>query len=220
MATGAVIGAVAAVAIIVAAIVAVLATGGDDDTTTATDGAVALAAGVPGAGASIGEQLDVEPTGEPLPPYAPVEVDPAVGLPAPVIVGQAFDGTELTLGAASDGPTMIVFLAHWCPHCNDEVPVLNELRDAGSFPAELNVVGVATGSRPDAPNWPPSEWAVEKDWTWPMLVDDELGTAMGYFGGTSYPFAVIVGADGTVLARKAGGGPAAETLAWVESALG
>ena len=32
---------------------------------------------------------------------------------------------------ATDGPMMVVFLAHWCPHCNAEIPVLN----SGATPA-------------------------------------------------------------------------------------
>ena len=32
---------------------------------------------------------------------------------------------------------MVVFLAHWCPHCNAEIPVLNEWRDSGEIPDGL-----------------------------------------------------------------------------------
>ena len=185
----------------------------------AAAGETVLAAGVPGAGPSVGESLPVVPAGDPLPPYESGTPDLALGMQAPTVEGQGFDGTPITVGGPTDGPTLYVFLAHWCPHCNDEIPQLNELRDAGTLPSDLNVIGVATGSAAEAPNFPPSQWAVDMDWTWPMVADDEIGTTMGYFGGTSFPFTVIVDADGQVLARKAGAAKASAILDWIEATL-
>ena len=48
--------------------------------------------------------------------------------------GYDYDGNETTIDPATDGPTMVVLLAHWCPHCNAEIPVLNEWRDSGEIP--------------------------------------------------------------------------------------
>ena len=195
------------------------AAAGDTATGDTATGEQVLPAGVPGAGPSIGESLPVEPAGDPLPPYESGTPDLAIGMQAPTVNGQGFDGTPITVGGPTDGPTLYVFLAHWCPHCNDEIPQLNELRDAGTLPSDLNVIGVATGSAAEAPNFPPSQWAVDMDWTWPMVADDEIGTTMGYFGGTSFPYTVIVDADGQVLARKAGAAKANAILDWIEAAL-
>jgi len=41
-----------------------------------------------------------------------------------------------------------VFLAHWCPHCNREIPELNAWRDSGEVPADLQVVAVTTAVEP------------------------------------------------------------------------
>ncbi|MEP6299655.1 MAG: hypothetical protein ABJ382_20225, partial [Ilumatobacter sp.] len=60
--------------------------------------------------------------GAPLVPFESTNGDPAIGVAAPVVTGQSFDGSEIVIGAPTENPTMIVFLAHWCPHCNDEVP--------------------------------------------------------------------------------------------------
>ncbi len=68
-------------------------------------------------------------------------------------------------------------------------------------------------------NYPPSDWIVEKGWPWPMMADDEELTAVKAYGGTSFPFAVVLDADGTVLARRAGQATAAETKAFLDSAL-
>ena len=55
----------------------------------------------------------------------------------------------MTIGGAGDKPTLLVFLAHWCPHCNREVPELIKLNDAGGIPADLDVIGISTASHPD-----------------------------------------------------------------------
>jgi thiol-disulfide isomerase/thioredoxin len=136
--------------------------------------------------------------------------DTALCEPAPVVAGYDYDGNAVTIDPASDGPTMVVLLAHWCPHCNNEIPVLNEWRDSGEIPDGLNIVGVSTGVSSDAPNYPPDEWLVEKDWQWPVLVDDSPpddespAPAMGAYGGTSYPTMVLIDGDGLVRQRLSG----------------
>jgi thiol-disulfide isomerase/thioredoxin len=136
--------------------------------------------------------------------------DPAVGQAVPVVSGVDYDGNEVTIDPASDGPTMVVLLAHWCPHCNAEIPVLNEWRDSGEIPENLNIVGVSTGVSSDAPNYPPDEWLTEMDWQWPVIADDEPpddnspSPAMGAYGGTSYPTMVLIDADGLVRERLSG----------------
>ena len=135
--------------------------------------------------------------------------DPARGMTAPVIIGQDFDGNTVRIDAVSEGPTLAVFLAHWCPHCNREVPRINELRDDGAFPEGLNIVGVSTGVSPDRPNWPPSEWFTDMDWTYPVIADGvdmqrETFIAADAYGLTGFPFMVLIGDDGTVLARWSG----------------
>ena len=154
----------------------------------------------------------VEVIGEPLPDLVTdvVPADPAIGMQAPVVVGLDFDGDPVRIDAAEQGPTMVVFIAHWCPHCNDEIPVLNELRYKNAFPSELNIVGVSTSPRPDSPNFPPGEWLVEKNWQWPVIVDGadtEAGTfiAADAFGVTGFPFVVLIDEDNTVVARWSGG---------------
>lgn len=154
---------------------------------------------------------------------AAIDADPARGLAAPVLVGLGFDGQPVRIDAAADGPTMVVFLAHWCPHCNAEVPRLNELRDAGRFPEGLDIVAVATGSDPQRPNFPPGEWLADKDWTWPAMVDgvDATGpwVAARAFGVDGFPFITLVGADGNVAARWSGESEPDEIIARLDEYL-
>lgn len=145
--------------------------------------------------------------------------DPSVGATAPVVRGESFDGSEVVIGAPADNPTLVVFLAHWCPHCNAEVPVLVGLEESGRMPDDLDVVGVSTAAASDRPNFPPSEWIENEGWPWPTMADDEVGSAINALGGTSFPFAVVVDSDGTVLARRAGEATADETVAFLDDAL-
>lgn len=130
--------------------------------------------------------------------------DPAIGQPAPTLSGFTFDGTPVVVDP-SKGPVMLVFLAHWCPHCNREVPALNEWRDSGGVPDGLQVIAVTTAVRADAEHYPPSRWITEEmRWTGPVLADSPDNEAAAAFGVSGFPFSVIVGQDGTVLGRSSG----------------
>ena len=145
--------------------------------------------------------------------------DPAVGQPSPFVEGERFDGSIITIGGDTGQPALYVFLAHWCPHCNDEIPELIELNDSGRLPDNLDVVAISTGAASDRDNYPPSEWLVEKDWPWDAMADDENLTAIQVFGGNSFPFTVLVDADGTVLARRAGSATADQIADWLAANL-
>jgi thiol-disulfide isomerase/thioredoxin len=154
----------------------------------------------------------VSVSGQPLPEFGE-EVqtgavdDQAIGQPVPVLSGTDYEGDAITIDPAVDGPTMIVLLAHWCPHCNAEIPVLNEWSESGEIPDGLDVVGVSTGVSADAPNFPPDQWLVDRDWQWPVLADDVTGSAMAAYGGTSYPTMVFVDGNGNVVRRLSGEQP-------------
>jgi cytochrome c biogenesis protein CcmG, thiol:disulfide interchange protein DsbE len=173
-----------------------------------------------------GEVGPLEVHGDSLPALegSDVESDPARGMTAPVVSGENFDGNPVRIDAAADGPTLAVFLAHWCPHCNREVPRINELRDQGAFPADLNIVGVSTGVRPDQPNWPPSQWFRDMDWTYPVVADGidferETFIAADAYGLDVFPFMVLIGGDGNVLGRWAGEHDPEELLELIEDNL-
>lgn len=149
--------------------------------------------------------------GDSLPefPRDPGEVDEAVGETAPVLIGETLDGESIRIDAAVDGPTWLVFVAHWCPHCNEEIPVINELRDEGRIPDEVNVVAISTAYNPGRPNWPPDEWLDEMDWTYPAVndgidTDQEIYIAATAFGLGGFPFSILIDEDGVVDTRWSG----------------
>ena len=179
-----ILGTVVLVAIV--AIVIVVATGGGSD--SAVD---------------LSENGTVTVTGDLLPSFeGDTATDIGAGLTAPVLEGQAFDGTPIVIEPGS--PTLVVFLAHWCPHCQAEVPDLVEWAESLSVPQGLNVVGVATATAPDRPNYPPSEWLLRERWPFLVMADDEAATAAQAFGTTGYPYLVMLDANGVVQWRHSG----------------
>lgn len=195
-------------AAIVVIIVIVLAAGGGSDSSDNGDAA------------SSGEFMPVTILeGEPLAPLTKADNDPVQGLKAPVVQGSGFNGMEMTL-RPSGKPILLVFLAHWCPHCNAEIPRLIEWDESGQMPEDLIVIGVATGSRSDQPNWPPSQWLQDMEWPWAAMADSEAQDAAIAYGVNGYPGLVLIDGDGTVLARRSGEASVSELDAWAETYLG
>jgi len=167
----------------------------------------------------------VDVIGDPLPMFPEGGNDPAIGMAAPTLVGYDLDGNPIRVDPSTDGPMMLVFLAHWCSHCNAEVPRLNELRDAGRFPDDLEIVAIATGSRPDQPNWPPTSWLEDTmDWTYPALLDGfdmDLQTYIAYnaYGIAGFPMIVLIDGDGNVAYRWSGERGADEVMSLIDEHL-
>ena len=104
---------------------------------------------------------------------------------------------------------LIAFVAHWCPHCQAEVPRIVDLADDQGEIDGVQVAAVATSSTPDRPNFPPGDWLASEDWPGPVLVDsepeaDQLPTAAAAYGEAGFPFLVAVDAEGKVVARASG----------------
>lgn len=177
-------------------------TGGSDDTTSATGGEVAFG------------PVTVE--GAALPSFETTSGDSAAGLAIPLVEGTDPEGQPVSLDATGE-PTLIVFLAHWCPHCQEEVPVLVDAIDAGDL-AGVRVVGVLTATNADQPNYPPVAWLEREGWPGEILLDDERSSALAAFGPGGFPYMVVVDGDGAVVARSAGELPAKDIVALVDLA--
>jgi cytochrome c biogenesis protein CcmG, thiol:disulfide interchange protein DsbE len=192
------------------AIVASMAGSGDDGDTTSPAGDDGPAA--------IEEVRDVEVTGTALADYEDGN-DAALGVPAPVLEGQTFDGAGVTIGEKGR-PQLVFFVAHWCPHCQKEVPVISEWLDEAGEPDDVVLRAVSTGVNKDAPNYPPSEWLDREGWPVKTLADDADSTAAKAFGLSAYPFFVALNADGEVVARTSGELTVPQLEALLEAARG
>lgn len=170
-----------------AAVVAVVASNGSDPTTPTT---------------GLEETRDVEVVGTALQPLG-TGTDLALGQAAPVLQGATFDGIPVTIGGS--GRAMVVaFVAHWCPHCQREVPMLSTHLASHPIPDDVDLLTVSTSASPDRPNYPPSAWLGREGWPSTVLADSAEGTAAQAFGLTAFPYFVAVNAAGEVVSRASG----------------
>jgi thiol-disulfide isomerase/thioredoxin len=171
-------------------------------------GVVAVVATRGGGGApttsGAGETRPVTVDGDALPPFVEGGADPAVGRLAPAVRGSRLDGTPLAIEPADGVAKVVVFLAHWCPHCQREVPRIVSWLGRYGLPPGVRLVAVATSTSRDRPNWPPSAWLARERWDVPTLADDARGSAAAAFGLTGFPYFVALDRDGRVLARASG----------------
>lgn len=143
---------------------------------------------------------------EPLDPNATSAAqDPTLGTSAPVVTSEDFAGNPVTVPTPGEA-TIVVFLAHWCPHCQAEFPRLLDTWITPDLPDGVEVVAIPTAQAADQPNWPPSEWMLEGQPAWdePVLLDTPAQDVARALGVTSYPFFLVIGPDGDVAARIAG----------------
>lgn len=201
----------AAVAIVVGVVVAVAAV-------------IALVAGLAGGSSDAEGKAQNQPVdwaGTSLPAYdsqAPAD-DPAVGIEAPEVNGLSFDGTPVDI-VPGGTPKMVVFVAHWCPFCQAEIPRIVDWVDAGDKPEDLELIAVSTGVSKNQPNYPPSSWLEREDWPGTVIADSTENEAAAAYGLRNYPFIVIIGEDGEVKARHSGAFSGVPELdAFVDAAL-
>jgi cytochrome c biogenesis protein CcmG/thiol:disulfide interchange protein DsbE len=159
--------------------------------------------------------IEGDPVGVPYPDGGP---DAAVGLAAPVITALDYDGQEVTLGASGQAQ-VLVFLAHWCPVCDQELPTLREVVTADLVPDDVQMVLITTGLDPGRPNWPPRTWLRDAGLGDVLTVRDDVGDPlMRAFGLRAYPAWAVIDADGTLVARRQGLLRAPEVAALLDAA--
>ncbi len=180
---------VAALAIL-AAVIAVLASSGSSKDEPSTAG--------------LEQTQPVTVTGTPLAAFPESGSDPALGVTAPTLAGLSFDGTPVNVGGSKSDATLVVYLAHWCPHCQRELPKLVQWQQDGKVPAGVDVVGIATQTSSDQPNYPPSSWLSKAGFPWPIMADSPTYEAASAYGMSSWPAFVLLDKDGVVRWRGSG----------------
>lgn len=150
---------------------------------------------------------DVGVSGSSLPEFTGNESpDPAVGAPAPEVTSNDFSGLPASI--ENDGtPKMILFLAHWCQYCQQEVPPLQAWIDENGIPTGVDLVSVATSISDIRPNYPPDAWLRREGWTPRVVVDDVANSISRAYGLNAFPYYVLVDGAGNVVRRISGGIP-------------
>jgi cytochrome c biogenesis protein CcmG/thiol:disulfide interchange protein DsbE len=129
--------------------------------------------------------------------------DPAIGLPAPVVTGEDYNGNVVTI--SNDGePKILVFVAHWCPHCQAEVPRLSARFGGGSVEGGVQFYTVATSTNATRGNFPPAPWLESSGLAFPTVMDDVAQTVAQSYGLNAFPYWVAIGPDGNIVGRGSG----------------
>jgi thiol-disulfide isomerase/thioredoxin len=129
--------------------------------------------------------------------------DPAIGVTAPTVSGADWDGNEISI-AADGRPKIIVLLAHWCPHCQAEVPVIQDWIDNGGLPDDVDLYGVTVLTNSLRPEFPPQDWLESEGWTSPTIMDNVEGDAALAYGLSGTPYYIILDGENRNLGRVVG----------------
>jgi thiol-disulfide isomerase/thioredoxin len=145
-------------------------------------------------------------TGDPLPTYAGQNDDNvSVGLAAPIFSGPN-ENSEIISLEKNGNAKALLFLAHWCGFCQDEVPSVQEWIDTIGVPDGVDIIAVATSIDRSRGNYPPQEWLERERWSETQIydLDKEIGDA---YGLTSFPYWVFLDSELNVKARRTGNLP-------------
>jgi len=205
------------VAAVVAAIIVAMALGGTGDDTAST--MAAESARIPTSG-TLRQVSFSEAAGEAPPLFdTSLAVDPAVGMAAPTITASYFDNTEVTIDLADGQPRVVMFMAHWCPHCQDEVSSLVERFATEGIRSDVELLPISTNVDEGAPNYSPSQWLLGEGWSVPVLRDSANNDLAAGFGLSGFPFFVVVDEEGEIVTRRSGAVPRAQWNSFLDQAL-
>lgn len=156
-------------------------------------------------------------SGDPLPTLPQSGEDPTAGSSAPVVDGADFASTPVSIGDTGS-PELVMFMASWCPACQQELPEVVSWVEQGGLPEGVELTAVVTGLDASRPNWPPDAWFEEEGYTGRVVVDDAEGSVAQAYGLSATPFWVALDADGQVVVRVAGLLDATQMTALAEAA--
>jgi thiol-disulfide isomerase/thioredoxin len=102
-------------------------------------------------------------------------------------------------------PTIFLFVAHWCPFCQEELPeVVNWIENNDVLAKGVNVVLIVTDINPNKANYPPDSWLYNERWKYPVIYDDDQSTLAEYFGVSYFPSWVFTETNGEIAFTHAG----------------
>lgn len=152
------------------------------------------------------------PSGDALPPIPDSGPDEAVGVELAAFTADDWtSGSAYTVGP-SDTAKIVLIWAHWCPYCQQELPIVQQLIDESAldeFP-DVELVSLSTFMDPTRPN-PLEPYLEAEQWDFPVLLDpdDSLAARLGV---RAVPAWVVLDADNTVLGRFTGAIPGEQVL--------
>lgn len=135
-----------------------------------------------------------------------------VGSDAPGFTAETVRGGEVYVGDGSAGATMLVFFATWCPHCNNEAPIISDLE--GRY-EDLRVVMIGIDGEDDPEKV--REFVERYDIAGPAVYQPSLGSTYQVSG---YPTTYVLDGDEVVVDAHSGEAPSSVYEGWIEEAIG
>ena len=127
------------------------------------------------------------------------QLEPAANFDAPIISGTDINGNQISTD--SNDPRIILFLAHWCPHCQQEVKTIQKWINENGNPDPIKIYAVLTSINSSQPNYPPDKWLESENWSLPTFIDNDQDGVAKHFGIRGFPFWVIVDHHGKIITR-------------------
>jgi thiol-disulfide isomerase/thioredoxin len=146
--------------------------------------------------------------GTPLPPFENDGVDEAIGMKAPVFRTNDLRGYIKVTGGGggpNDTAKLIGFVAHWCPACQAELPIVVDWLDQNPLPDRVEMVMISTWEDESRDNYPAEDWFHEVGWPETALGDSSDGKIASAYGLVSTPYWVVLDDANFVLERFSGG---------------
>ncbi len=140
-------------------------------------------------------------------PNTPTTMTQVSGHPAapdfslPVVSGGGLTGQTVTLSSFRGKVVLLEFMEPWCPHCQKMAPVLENLYNQygkGNV-VFLTVAGPWQGATADDT----ARFIKDYGSTW-SYVYDSSGSALSVYGVNATPTFIIIGRDGSIVARYEG----------------
>lgn len=151
-------------------------------------------------------------------PVAAVEGTAAQGQPAPALSGvDMYSGREVSLQDMKGKPTLVTVWAHWCPHCQKELPIIQQLSTEQAANFNFLTLTTAAGQQPAQTQYAtPATLMQTQGITIPTLRDDGM-KAMNALGAEGFPTLLMVDADGVVVGKASGEMPKDQLLQFMQN---
>ena len=125
------------------------------------------------------------------------------GLYSPTVDGYDFSGQPLSI-ENNGRPKIIIFLAHWCSHCQEEAKLLKKYFSIHGVSSDVDGYAIATAIDSNKPNYPPDKWLESESWPYQIISDTSDDSIAKAFGVNAFPYWVLVDSEGKVLSRVKG----------------
>jgi thiol-disulfide isomerase/thioredoxin len=134
-----------------------------------------------------------------------------VGERAPGFTAETVEGGSVSVGEGEARATMLVFFATWCPHCQDEAPVMSELESQYDG-LRMVMIGIDGEDDPGKVQQFVEKYGIGS----PAVYEPALGSEYGVSG---YPTTYVLDGENRVVGAHSGEAPREVYEGWIEEAL-